>query len=241
MIKKQGFIDIHSHVLPFVDDGSKSMEESLLMAKTAYDEGITDIIFTPHYRLDMFLTPWQKDKEVFDDFTSKLKADGVPINCYLGQELHNAPEMLSQLKDGKAISLNKSKYVLLELSWHQGSDYALVVKEYLSAGFQPIIVHYERYPYSTTDGYKELRKAGALFQINAYSLFGWENERNKELAFRMIEDGCVDFVASDMHGGSKFKERNFHIKDAYELIKEKFGLEVADNLFINNALKILGK
>ena len=63
-MKNQGFIDIHSHVLPFVDDGSKSMEESLLMVKTAYDEGITDIFFTPHYRLDMFLTPWQKEKEV---------------------------------------------------------------------------------------------------------------------------------------------------------------------------------
>ena len=240
-MKNQGFIDIHSHVLPFVDDGSKSMEESLLMVKTAYDEGITDIFFTPHYRLDMFLTPWQKEKEVFDDFTAKITGLGIPINCYLGQELHNAPEMLGQLKDGKAITLNGSKYVLIELSWHCSSDYVLVIKEYIDAGYQPIVVHYERYPYSTVDGYKQLKKAGALFQINAYSLFGWENEKNKEFALKMLEDGCVDFVASDMHGGSKFKDRNFYIKDAYELVKERFGKEVADNIFINNALKILGK
>ncbi len=240
MIKKQGFIDIHSHVLPFVDDGSKSMEESLLMVKTAYDEGITDIIFTPHYRLDMFLTTWQEDLKVFNDFTAKIKNNGIPINCYLGQELHNAPEMLGQLKDGKAISLNGTKYVLLEFSWHQNGDYVFVVKEYINAGYQPIVVHYERFPYSTVDGYKQLKKAGALFQINAYSLFGWESERNKDLAFKMLDDGCVDFVASDMHGGYKFNDRNFYIRDGYELIKEKYGDEVADNLFINNALKILG-
>ena len=240
-MKKQGFIDIHSHVLPFVDDGSKSMEESLLMVKTAYDEGITDIIFTPHYRLDLFLTTWQEELKVFNDFTAKIKGLGIPINCYLGQELHNAPEMLGQLKDGKAISLNGSKYVLLELSWKQSSDYVSVVKEYINAGYQPIVVHYERYPYSTVEGYKQLKSAGALFQVNGYSLFGWENDKNREFAFKMFADGCVDFVASDMHGGSKFNNRNFYLKDGYELIKEKFGCEVADNVFINNALKILGK
>ncbi len=228
-------IDIHSHLLPEVDDGSPSMERSLQILQDEIREGVTDIICTPHYRLDWFHTEYEKIKEVFDAFSAETKKMSLPVNLYLGQELHIHEDMLSHLQNGKATTLNKSKYVLLELDWQsRPENLAEIVKSYVDNGYFPIIVHYERFTYKNINEVKLLRDLGALFQINAYSLFAVESEQNKEFAFEMLDREYVDFIASDYHARKQLK-----IAEAVELIENRYGKETTDKLFYTNAKKII--
>ncbi len=229
-------VDIHTHILPLVDDGSDGMERTLQMIKNLQSEGVTDIICTPHYRLDMFLTTAKEDAKVFEQVKTEVQKAGLKVKLYLGQELHNAPEMLPLVKSGKAITLNNSKFVLLELSWHVMGDFVSVIKEYKANGYIPIIAHYERFNYYSLDDVKKLREAGALFQVNAFSFFGVEKAEMQTAVFEMLENGFVDFVASDYHHWKKP-----YIKDCYYLICNKYGVDTADKIFFKNSLKILGE
>lgn len=228
-------IDLHTHILPNVDDGSRGFDDTIRMLKEAQDEGITDIVFTPHFRLDMFLTPASQDKIVFEKVVSVAKENGIDLNFYLGQELHYAPEMLSLIQKGDALTLNNGKYFLLEFSWHVPCDFVSIVKEYVKAGYTPIVVHFERFPYYSLETVRAMKNAGALMQINAFSLFGYEWPEHTPRAMEMLDNDLVDFIASDIHHYKKF-----FVKDAYEFIAQKYGDARAEDLFKNNALKILG-
>lgn len=229
-------IDIHTHILPCVDDGSDGMARTLDMIKNLASEGVTDIVCTPHYRLDMFLTPATEDKRVFEQVKKEVEDLGLKVKLYLGQELHDATEMLSQVKSGQAITINGTKFVLLELDWHTKGDYLSVVKDYKANGYTPILAHYERFCYYNLDDVKELRKAGALFQVNAFSFFGVESEQHKINVLEMLDNGLVDFISSDYHHWKKP-----YIKDCYAFILKKYGVETARKVFCDNALKLLGE
>ena len=235
-MEKQRIIDIHTHVLPLVDDGSDSMERTISMLQVLKNEGVTDIFCTPHYRLDMFLTPAEEDLRVFNEVKSEVEKLGLDINLYLGQELHNAPEMLPLVKQGKAITIADSKYILLEFSWHNEGDFVSVVKEYVDSGYIPIVAHFERFNYYSLEMAKNLRNAGDKFQVNAFSFFGVEKVERQQNVFEMFENGLVDYIASDLHHWKKP-----YIKDCYALICEKYGKDKADKVFYQNALDIIGE
>ena len=228
-------IDVHTHILPNVDDGSRGIEDTLTMLKNAKKEGVTDIVFTPHFRLDMFLTPASEDKRVFNEVVSTAKQNGININFYLGQELHYSPKMLPLINSGEALTINNGKYFLLEFSWHVPCDFVSIVKEYVEAGYTPIVVHFERFPYYSLETVRAMKNAGALMQINAFSLFKYEYPEHTPRAMEMLDNDLVDFIASDIHHYKKY-----FIKDAYEFITQKYGEKRAKDLFANNALKILG-
>ena len=230
------FFDIHSHVLPCVDDGSPSTETSLQLLLNLKNEGVTDIIFTPHFRLDMFLTPATIDKKVFDDFKKQAVDNGINLNFYLGQELHHHVDMPSLISQGKVLTLNGTKYVLLELNWHEKpKDFCAIIKSYKDVGITPIVVHFERFFYFDIDDVAKMRANGALFQVNAYSILGVEDSVKQLAVDKMLKAGFVDFVASDYHKGKKIC-----LKDAYDYVSTNYGKQLADNVFYYNAKKLFG-
>ena len=226
-------IDIHSHILPAVDDGSKSIEQSLEMLKEAERQGITDIILTPHYRLG-YLTKRESIEKSFAELKSAAQENGINISLYLGQEIFAFDDIVKSLKAGKLFSMNESKYVLVEFSLKHEMDISETVYMLKVNGFIPIVAHLGRYFYADIETAREIKETGGLIQINATSLCGSLLRRKKAMNF--IKEGLVDFVASDVH----YKRKNDMLK-AYNIVSKKFGANVADKLFTENAKILLNK
>ena len=226
--------DIHSHILPEIDDGSESLEKSLAMIAEEISQGVKNIFCTPHYRI-----PYTKEKEetkrIFSAFNEKVKEKNLPVNLYLGQEIAVNENTLSMLKSGRLLTLNDGKYVLLEFCLTKKTmDVSETVHEFVIEGFKPIVAHIERYPYLKIEDAYDVKRGGGLIQINADAalevgkIFGGAHVK------KLIEENLVDFVASDYH----YCRKN-NMKEAYHAVTKRYGEEVAEKLFFINAERIL--
>lgn len=226
-------IDLHSHVLPMVDDGSESLNHSLDMVKTAISQGVKELVLTPHYR-GVFNLSKKELEEKFNDFKAQVQKENLPINLSLGQEIYVDNDTKKDLIDNKFLTINQTKYVLLEFNYTQDNDIAEYVYEFSRLGYKPIIAHVERYTYLTIYDIAEIKSMGALIQINAESLVGKGNFANKRLVKKLIKNDLVDIVSNDMHWG-----REYLMAKAYKCVCKKFSKDIADNLFIVNPQKVL--
>lgn len=225
-------IDIHSHYIPNVDDGSESVEASLSMVIEAVANGVTDIICTPHYR-DPFTASYSEIKKEFDILKNAIKESGIDVNLYLGREIFCTNRIKGLLNSDNFLMCN-SKYVLLEFSNDNDDDIPQVVYELKLNGFLPIIAHAERYYSLSIDDIVDIKNAGALIQLNASSLFGKDRRYFRRKAKKLFRENLVDFVASDIH-----EDRVNHMSVAYKYVSRRFGKDVARKVFIDNAKKII--
>lgn len=226
--------DIHSHILPEIDDGSESLEKSLAMIAEEISQGVKNIFCTPHYRI-----PYTKEKEetkrIFNEFKEKVKEKNLPVNLYLGQEIAVNENTLSMLKSGRLLTLDDGKYVLLEFCLtKKTTDVSETVHEFVVEGFKPIVAHIERYPYLTLDDAYDVKRGGGLIQINADAALEVGKIFGGAYIKKLIEENLVDFVASDYH---YFRKNN--MKESYHAVAKRYGEEVAEKLFFLNAEKIL--
>ena len=228
-------IDVHTHVIPFVDDGSTSMEASILLIKKAIDDGVTDLICTPHYRKNMFepkkldiITNFMKLKE-------HIKKENLNINLYLGQEIKYDKNSKTRILENELLTVNNLNYVLLEFSYDKDTDISEITYEYSIKGLIPIIAHIERYSYiKNLEQVLEIKNSGALIQVNASAILGKHGMKIKKFVKKLIKNNLVDFVASDIH-----ENREYNLKEAYLYIEKKFGKIIADNIFNNNAIRLI--
>lgn len=223
--------DVHTHVLPFVDDGSEDLSSSLAMLREMVEKGVTDVFCTPHFN-----KTYNADKEqvtkVFIELKEAVEKEGLPINIYLGQEIFVADKFGYKISKDTCLTLNDGKYILLEFPFDDKNEIVETVYSLYCQGFIPIIAHYERYARSSLYEASEIKSVGGLIQINASSL-NMFNERRK-LTLNLLREGLVDFVASDMH----FSRKNCMDK-AYKFVAKKFGEEYAREIFIENIDKII--
>lgn len=226
-------IDIHSHVLPFVDDGSDSYECSFNMLNESVKQGITDIILTPHYKRAYAKTP-ETIREAFEKFCALKNEQNIPVNLYLGQEIFAHSNTCEMLEKKRALTLNGTSYVLVEYRVSEFCDIVESVYELKKAGYLPIIAHAERYPYFTPLEAQEVKELGGKIQANASSIAGKEKRACKVRAHALIKFGLVDFVASDSH-----IHRDNAMKKAHKWVERKFGAETAEKIFITNAKEII--
>ena len=224
-------IDIHSHLVFGVDDGSPDIESSITMLESVYKSGVTDIVCTPHFRRGVFETDIDTIKANFE----KLKAaNPYPVNLYLGQEIAQHFGMFSNLRAGKLLTFGNSKYVLLEFQYNEHIDIESAVLDAKFSGFKPIIAHVERYEYVKDDDIERCIDDGAIIQVNAPALVLKNSSRYKRRVERYIKKGLVDCVANDMHFS-----RIYCMKEAYEYVRKKFGKQTAEELFEGNARRIV--
>ena len=225
-------IDIHNHGIYGVDDGADTIETSLAMLEAAREQGITDIIYTPHYRHGMFETPVEVIEEHFHKIEEALEGrckagSGPYINVALGCEYHVDSEIIDHLRSGRVHSLADSSYVLTEYS-HDTPEKSirLFTDELLAAGYIPVIAHVERYGVfqKNPDLAGNLEDMGAMIQVNADSVLGLEGHVLKKTVKRLLDLDVVDYVASDAHGT---KERANHLSKAQDRIAKKYGSDRA--------------
>lgn len=223
-------VDIHTHILPTVDDGSPDLETSLSLIEDAVKIGVMDLFLTPHYmRLRDYRSPASENRVIFSDLERAIHEKDLPIRLHLGTEIYYTIDTIQDLRNQTVIPLGKSKLVLLEFSTGDDhEDIGEAIHNIRSLGFVPILAHMERYHYATDADWAIAKKMGALIQVNAASVMGMPRHSYQNQVLRMIKKGMVDFVASDLH-----RVRSNRLKDAYVLIKKKFGENVADHLFKN--------
>ena len=224
--------DVHSHFLPEVDDGYASVLDSVAEIKRFSEAGVTDIIITPHHRRKYNLPP-EELKKKFSEFKKEIEKV-VPVNLYLGQEIYAQEDIRDALKNGELLTMNGTKYVLIEFSFSNEAEISDVVYELVNLGYKPIVAHLERYSYSDLSVAEDIKSVGGLIQINAESLVDKSVKTYRKKARGFLKSGVVDFIASDQH-----HKRPFAIVKAAEYVVKKRGIEEAERLFYSNALPII--
>lgn len=196
-------IDIHLHILPGVDDGPETMQESLALAQMLVQEGIHCAIATPHYN-DEF--PRRSAREIqarVNDLQQELDRNAIPLRLLAGHEALIQPGLVEDIQAGRLATLNGSRYLLLEL-WNRTwiPETERVIFELRVSGIVPIIAHPERYRPIQQDPalLLTLLRQGALAQLTAGSLVGIQGNTVRRTAVTLVKKGLVHCIASDAHG-----------------------------------------
>jgi protein-tyrosine phosphatase len=233
-----GMIDIHSHILPGVDDGAKNIAESLEMARSAVNEGIHTIIATPHYKNGKYEVESILIEKSVKELNEQLRKEKVNLTVLTGQEPRIFGEILEDYAKGKVICLADSSYLFIEFpssSVPRYTDrllYDLQVKR-----LQPIIVHPERNVELIENPNKlfELVEKGAATQVTAASVVGYFGKKIQRFSEELIEANLTHFIASDAHNVTN---RSFKMKEAYSHIENRFGIATVD-YFKENAMRLV--
>lgn len=227
-------IDIHTHILPSIDDGSKDLEMSIKMLEKAKSIGVTHLILTPHA---IFGSSFYKDKETlkraFREFYDKVEYIGIKL--YLGSEIYYSEKNYRNLLNGDLVTFNNSKYCLIEYPMHEETDIEETLYNINVKGYKPILAHPERYKFLDYSKVRLIKKS-AKIQINSTSILGLHGKKIKKFAFELMKLNLVDYVSSDCHN---LEDRNVNLDEAYKIVSKKFGSEYAEKIFIRNQQELI--
>ena len=234
-------IDLHTHILPGIDDGSPSMEASMAMAELALEGGVRAIVATPHSnqmgRFENFYSASLSG--LYQSLKTELAEEDLPLKLYLGMEIFASPDMGERIRRGELISLNRSRYYLVEFSFDESPER---IEDYLEVIFRvrgvPLIAHPERY--GCVQDMPELvydwLRRGCCTQINKGSLFGKFGRRAARAAEELLKYDLVTCVASDAHSPYA---RTTYMADARDYLEEQFGPDRMNRLTHENPWRIL--
>lgn len=232
--------DLHSHYLPGVDDGAKDIEVTKKMLNSAKENGITDIIFTPHFILDSkFMSTKEENKKIFEPI-KKMAKDEFDINVFLGNEVYCTSEILNLYKDGLISTLNNSRYMLIEIPMYSKmNNVQEIFFELISNDIVPILAHPERYTayYNDLDFFLKLKSMGVLFQINYPSLVGEYGSKAKRMAVKLLKLGLISFVGSDIHSDKEHK--NEQVSKMEKKLKKIVGEAEFIEITVNNFARVV--
>ncbi len=200
---KTNMIDVHSHIIPGLDDGSKSYEESLEMLKEAYSQGISTVIATPHLSPIFRKYSTETAKERFKKLEEQVR--GLPglsdMELYLGQEVFWCEEGEERIRDGEFLTMAGSSYVLIEF-FPDTAFYEIVraVRETLTYGYTPVLAHVERFfALGELSKVSEIRGMGARIQMNYRSVSGGFFDKRAAFCRKLLKAGVIDLMGTDMH------------------------------------------
>lgn len=228
--------DIHSHILFDVDDGARNLEESIELLKKMFEIGFKNVIITPHYIKDSEYSSKNKEKiEKINQIKDELTKQNIKINVYLGNEIFINNEIYDLIKIGDIHTLNNTRYILVELPFHnQIVNLEDIIYELKIKGLIPIIAHPERYSYFQNN-YKEvdrLREEGFLFQGNYASILGYYGKDSQKLLKYMLKKHYIDYLGTDIHRTTKtYVIDNFKKieKQITKITKKDYYQEIIDN------------
>jgi protein-tyrosine phosphatase len=232
-------IDLHSHILPGVDDGSPDLETSLTMARMAVMDGIKVMACTPHFMPGLYDNEAADIRRRVAALNQILIAKDISLSLVVGADAHIRPDFIDGLRNNKILRLHDSRYVLFEPSHttmpHRIDDLLFNI---LRAGFVPILTHPERFSWIEQhyDVVERMVKDGVWMQVTAGSLTGKFGQRSQYWAQRMLAEGCVHILATDAHN---LRSRSPLLSDAVTVATREVGLAEARNLVISRPRSIL--
>ena len=196
------YTDIHSHILPGVDDGAADIEETMSMLKMAYEQGVRTIIATPHYIPGKKKKSADELRQIHAQVCETAKESMPDLKILLGNEIYCREGVLRSITEGRTLTLADTDYVLLEFSTKISyKDLFGYVKAISGKHYRPIIAHVERYGclYRKEELIRELIGAGAYIQMNTESLPGGSFNRQAAYCRSLLEKGYVHFLGTDCH------------------------------------------
>jgi len=227
-------IDIHCHLLPNIDDGPKSWEESLDMIRIAYGDGIRGAVTTPHWIQG---TNWQPKpdtvRDMVGEFNDRITKDGIEFTVYPGMEIGIIPDLPRIVTNGDVLTLAESDFILIEIPFY---NLPLGIEEVIfgleSIGKTPVLAHPERNRefQGSPRRIKELVAMGALVQVTASSLSGGFGDAAKDCAIEFAKLGMLHFVSSDAHSR---KQRAPVVSQGLAIIEKKIGKDAVKDLVAN--------
>ena len=194
-------VDIHSHLIPNIDDGSQSMQESLRLLKGLEAQGYKKVITTPHIMADTYVNTSQNILKGLEKLTLAAQDMGIGLTIEAGAEYYLDENFLSHLHANDTL-LIAGKYLLFETSYlAKPLHFDSMIDEILTLGYIPVFAHPERYRYivDTRREYHALKEKGILFQVNINSFGGHYGKDAKKKANFLSKEGMIDFLGSDIH------------------------------------------
>lgn len=227
-------IDLHSHILPGIDDGARTVEDTVNLAKQSVEEGVTHMVCTPHVHPGVFDNTEQTIRDAFEDAVNALHKHNIPLKLAYAAEVRLSIEVLEWIQAKSVPFLGKlgnKRIMLLELPHsHIPAGTDNLINWLGRQNIQAVIPHPERNR-EIMSNYRKvtwLRNLGCLFQMTAGAVTGRFRKESEDTAWRMLEDDMVAYVASDLHNLHK---RPNDMGQAYKKVEEAFGSGRAKMLF----------
>lgn len=232
-------IDLHCHILPGIDDGSRSLEMSLDMARMAVADGITVTACTPHIYPGLYMNDAAGIVAARDALQRELDDKGIPLQLTTGADVHLVPGLLNGIRGGTIPCLHGSRYLLLEPAHHVAPPrFEESVFDLVASGYIPVITHPERLTWVEQhyDVFGRLVRQGAWMQITAGALTGLFGSRAKYWGERFLNDGLTHIIATDAHSSGR---RVPIMSKARDIAERALGREEAELLVRGRPQKIL--
>ncbi|MBR3329231.1 hypothetical protein IKG29_01715 [Candidatus Saccharibacteria bacterium] len=234
-------IDIHTHILPGIDDGARTLLESVEIVRGLYQQGVTDIVATPHYIEEtIYASPRANNLNLILELRQRLMFEGIKVKIYLGNEIYINRRIVDLIKEKKISTLANSKYLLVELPMNEEyPDYEDFLKDLMDHGYKVILAHPERYTIVQQDYgvIQELFEMGVLLQCNIGSVIGKYSKDAQKVVKRLIKDKMIFTFSSDIHrpgGIEKFAL-------AKKKLSKYYNRSELEQLLVKNPSQILSK
>jgi protein-tyrosine phosphatase len=232
-------IDLHTHVLPGVDDGPDTMEGAVETVSALASGGTEVIVATPHNMPGAFETALDEIRHSYEALRGALAGSGVPAKLLLGQEITFRPGLLTSLECEELLTINGTSYFLFEFPPYTVAPQTReFIFEARIQGYRPILAHPERNEVlsNNLDLLAEFVDGGALVQLTASSLFGRLGEQAQRSSHLMLQKGLAHFIATDSHS---FRFGPGDMKEAERVAAGIIGEEAAGRLVRNNPLSVI--
>ncbi len=225
----KGFVDIHSHLLPGIDDGAKSLDNSIELISKMASYGIKNFITTPHVLGDVYPNSSETIKEKLKEVRNELSKRGInDISISAAAEYMMDEQFAERLKNDDILTL-KDKYILVEMSYFNAPfNLYEILFDIQLRGYKPVLAHPERYNFyhSNFENYYKLKKAGCVFQLNLLSLTEQYGKGVQKIAQKLLKENLYDFVGTDTH-------HNNHLRLLKKIGTKKIKLQI-ERLLKNN-------
>jgi protein-tyrosine phosphatase len=216
--------DMHSHIIPGIDDGAQTMEQSIMLIKKLMELGYTKIITTPHIMADYYRNTPEIILAGLDNVRTQLQAQSIDIQIEAAAEYYLDETLESKLDTGNILTFSDN-YLLFELSFvNPPSNMERIIKKMNDKGYKPILAHPERYSYfkNGLDDYYRIKEYGCYFQLNTISLIGYYDKNSQRTAKELLNNNMIDFLGSDMH-------HTKHASALKETLTSKLVMDVLDD------------
>ena len=228
--------DLHCHLLPYVDDGARDLEEAERLLSLEAEQGVTTLCVTPHLREGMFETPDEAIEKQFARLRPMAEEKGVRL--YLSREYHYDRLFWEKLRAGEVLAIGGGVLLTEFSSAHSPEQMLGAVEEIRAYGLIPLVAHVERYPATNEEFTGELRAAGAVIQVNADAVLGYDGRYIKRLVWSLLKTDAVDVIASDAHDTAFRPPR---MRACYDRISKKLGPSRAERLMRINPERLLAE
>lgn len=233
------YIDIHTHILPDLDDGANGMEQAKKMLKIAYENQITEMIATPHNKANRHNPSVKTIKKSVEELQNYADEKEYGIKIYTGTEAFYRSELVELLQEKKVCTMADSSYILVEFS--PVDDYAYMrdgLYNLVSGGYRPVVAHVERYQCLMKDQSRvdELMGMGCYMQVNVGSITGKFGFNTKSDTKKLLKNGRVHFIATDAHNDEK---RAPEMEKCIQKLFRRYEETYITDLVWNNAKKVI--